>query len=85
VHLRRRELVRVAAVDAHAHRIARLDPGGLILVDEVAGEDLLGHGHRPRRGVTRRHRHVAAGERLGEREQPAGLDDLPGQWVPSRA
>jgi hypothetical protein len=42
VHLRRGELVRVAAVDADAHWIARLDERLAAAIDDVTREDLLG-------------------------------------------
>jgi len=81
VDLRGGELVGVAAVDPDDHGIARLHPGRPV-PQEMTGEDLLRHGHRPRAGVRTRQLHLAGREGLGEREEPAVLDHEPGDGVP---
>ncbi len=74
IDLRGGELVRVAGVDLHEHRIARLHVLALT-GEQLRGEDLLGEVHRPRRGAGRGHRDLFLGEPRAERQQAAALDD----------
>ncbi len=68
-----------AQVGARESGVAGLDGFDADLagaVQHVAGEDLLGDGHRPWLGLDGRQKHLALEARDVEREQPAILDDL---------
>ena len=75
VDLRGREFVGIAALHAGDHRVVRLDALPLRLTDQVARDDLLGHGHRPGRRGQGGQIEFARRKALGEGEESTFLED----------
>ena len=75
VDLRGREFVGIAALHAGDDRVVRLDALPLRLTNKVARDDLLGHGHRPRRRGQGGQVEFARRKALGEGEESTFLED----------
>ena len=79
--LRGRELVGITALHAGDHRVVRLDALTVGLADEVARDDLLGHGHRPGGCGQGRQIEFVCRKALGEGKEAAFLEDEAGHGI----
>ena len=75
MHLSRRELMGVASLNFSDDGISRLHALTFGLANEVSADDALSHGHRSRGRVQRSEVKVTRLQQLGERKQPAALND----------